>query len=318
MSIGRVTTNQLWTSSMQYVQASKARLSQLSAQASTGIAITKPSDDPVASASIMKVLAQQGANTQYATNINDGLGWLSTADSALTSSENLLRQASDLTVQAANSGTSDAATRSAIATQLTGIRDDLLAQANTTYLGRSVFAGTSDAPAAFDPTTMAFAGGTATVPGGGAVQRRIGPGAGDSVTVSADGAAAFGAGTVASPSVFQQIQSVIDALNSPTYGTDTSATGPQATITAGISTLKTALSTMSAQHSVVGANYARLESAKTQNATTATDLETQRSGLQDADTTKSIVDLKSQELAYQMALQVTAQVIQPTLMSFLK
>ena len=46
-------------------------------------------------------------------------------------------------------------------------------------------------------------------------------------------------------------------------------------------------------------------------------LETQRSGIEDADTTKVLLDLKTQELAYQTTLQVTAQSIQPTLMSFL-
>ena len=329
MSIGRVTTSQLWTSSTANVQASKARLSQLSNQSSTGLLVTKPSDDPAASSAILKVLSQQSANTQYATNINDGLGWLSTADSTMTSSENLVRQAKDLTIQAANSGTSSAASREAIAAQLEGVRDDLLNAANTKYNGRSIFAGTSDAATAFDATstppyaysgtrTTTAADGTTTTSSLGDVQRRIGSGPADTVTVSADGAAAFGSGA---SSVFQQIQDVIDALRSPGYDADTpdAVTGatPKDTITAGIDLLGTALTNLSTQHAVVGANYARMTSAKTQNATTATALESQRSGLQDADTTKTLLDLKTQELAYQTALQVTAQVLQPTLMSFL-
>ncbi len=328
MTIGRVTTSQIWASSNASIQASKVRLAQLSDQASSGILVSKPSDDPAASAAIMSVLNQQSATTQYGTNISDGQGWLSTADSTMTSAENLVRQAKDLTIQAGNSGTSSATSRAAIATQLEGIRDDLLNAANTQYNGRSIFAGTSDAATAFDPKTFTYNGPTTsttttaadgttttTTSAVGSVQRRIGPGASDLVTVSADGLAAFGSG---SNSVFAQIQNVIDALKSPSYGTDTSSTGPQATVTAGINTLGAALTNLSAQHAVVGANYARMTSAKAQNATTATALETQRSGLQDADATKTLLDLKTQELAYQTALQVTAQVIQPTLMSFLK
>lgn len=324
MSVGRVTTTQIWSSSNANIQASKARLAQLTAQASSGLAITKPSDDPVASAATMKVLSQQSATTQYGTNIGDGLGWLSTADSAMSSAETLVRQAKDLAIQAANSGTSSAASREAIASQLEGIRRDLLSTANTQYNGRSIFAGTSDAGAAFDPTTFAYNGPTVTTPASGSipavttavgtVERRIGSGSTDTVTVSSDGLAAFGSGPT---SVFGQIQTVIDALRSSTYSTDTSGTGPQAVVTAGIDTLGTALTNLSTQHAVVGANYARMTSAKAQNATTAATLEIQRSGLQDADTTKTLLDLKTQELAYQTALQVTAQVIQPTLMSFL-
>jgi flagellar hook-associated protein 3 FlgL len=314
MTIGRVTTTQLWTSSASGIQASKARLSQLTAQASSGIAVSRPSDDPAAAAAILRVLSQQSAASQYATNIGDGLGWLSTADAAMTRSENLVRQASDLAIQAANSGTSTSAGRLAIATQLEGIRDDLMSQANTKYLGRSIFAGTSDAPSAFDPTTFAYATDGVTPAPSTDVQRRIGSGAGDVVTVSADGAAAFGTGT---DSVFARIQSVIVALRSSDYDTDDSATGPKAAVTAGIDAIGSALTNLSATHAIVGANYARMTSAKSQIATTATALETQRAGLQDADTTKTLLDLKTQELVYQTALQVTAQVIQPTLMSFL-
>jgi flagellar hook-associated protein 3 FlgL len=315
MSIGRVTTSQIYASSNANIQASKARLSQLTDQSSTGLAVSKPSDNPAASSSILSVLTQQSANTQYATNISDGQGWLSTADSTMTSAENLVRQAKDLAIQAANSGTATSASREAVASQLEGIRDDLLSAANTQYNGRSIFAGTSDASSAFD-STGAF-NGTA----GSTVTRRIGSSSTDTVSVSADGAAAFGTGTTTDPSVFQQIQKVIDALRDPGYDTDTvdATTGltPKDVVTAGIDSLGTSLTTLSAQHAVVGANYARMTSAKTQNATTATALETQRSGLQDADTTKTLLDLKTQELAYQTALQVTAQVIQPTLMSFL-
>jgi flagellar hook-associated protein 3 FlgL len=309
MTVGRVTTTQIWASSASSIQASKARLAHLTDQASSGLAVSRPSDDPAAAAAILTVLSRQSTTDRYGTNIADGLSWLSTADTTLTSAENLVRQASDLTIQAANSATSTPTARLAIAVQLEGIRDDLMGAANAKHLGRSVFAGTSDAATAFDPATFAYAGSA-----GAAVQRRIGDGAGDVVTVSADGAAAFGVG---SDSVFQRIQDVVDALRSPAYDTDTSAAGPQQTVRAGIDALSAALTALTAQHAVVGAGFARLTGAKAANATTAIALETQRSGLQDADTTKTLLDLKTQELAYQTALQVTAQVIQPTLMSFL-
>lgn len=319
MTISRVTTQQLWSSSNGNIQTSKARLSQLTDQASSGLAVTKPSDDPTASAAIMRTLAEQRANTQYGTNIGDGLSWLATTDSAMSSSENLVRQAKDLVIQAANASTSDESSRRAIATQLSGIRNDLLAQANTQYLGRSVFAGTSNAGAAFVTTTDPATGATTTAytgrTGAGTsndVQRRIGSGANDVVTVSADGAAAFGTGA---DSVFAKLDTVIAALGKSTDDyTDADADA----VRAGIDGLSGAMTALTAQHAVVGANYARVQSAKAQNATTATTLETQRSGLQDADTTQTLLELKTQELAYQTALQVTAAVLQPTLMSYLQ
>ena len=310
--IGRVTSQQLAYGAQQTINGSKARLAVLNAQASSGVALTKPSDDPTGTAAALRIRSNIAANTQYATNIADGTAWLSTADTALSASEDLIRKAGDLTIQAGNSGTSSASSREAIATQLEGIKADLLSQANTKYLGRSVFAGDSDASAAF------AADGTYNGTAGSGVQRRIS--GNETVTVSADGAAAFGTpgtGGAAGTSVFAKIDTIVAALRSSSYDTDTSSTGPQATVTAGITALQTSLSTMTAAHATVGSNYSRLDAAKTLTSNTATTLETQRSNVEDIDTTKVLLDLKTQELAYQTALQVTASTIQPTLMSFL-
>jgi flagellar hook-associated protein 3 FlgL len=300
----RITSQQIAYGSARDIATTKARLSQLQQQASSGAAITKPSDDPAGTAAAMRVRAQQRANAQYSTNIADATSWLSTADSTLTSSENLVRQAIDLTTQGANTGALTAGARSALATQLDGVRADLLGQANTKYLGRSVFAGTSDAANAFG-ADGAYAG-----VAGGTVQRRIS--GTETVSVSTDGAAAFGDGSSpTSPSVFQTIDAISKALRDTTGQSD-------GAITAGLTALQSGLTQLSATHAVLGANYARVTAATTTNANESLTLETQRSGIEDADTTKVLLDLKTQEVAYQTALQVTAQSIQPTLMSFLR
>lgn len=295
--LGRVTSQQLLTGGQRSIAAAKSQLAALQDQASSGRSITKPSDDPIGTAAALQVRAQQRANTQYGANIEDGLSWLSTADAALTSSEDVLRKAIDLTVQGANAGTMTATTRQSLAQQLDDARADLLGQANTKYVGRSVLAGNSDAGAAFD-ASYRYSGAA-----GDTVQRRIS--ATEAVAVSGDGAAAYGSG---SASVFAAIDAVATALRS----------GDDAAVRSGLDTLRTHLATMSAEHAVVGSRYARLEQAKATNATTGLALETQRSGIEDADIAKVMIDLKTQETNYQTALAVTAQTIQPTLMAFLK
>jgi flagellar hook-associated protein 3 FlgL len=47
-------------------------------------------------------------------------------------------------------------------------------------------------------------------------------------------------------------------------------------------------------------------------------LEAQRAGAEDVDLAQVILDLKTQEVTYQSALAVTARVLQPTLMDFLR
>ncbi len=295
--LGRITGSQLLATGQANLAASRSQLARLQQQATTNTRLTKPSDDPTGTASALRVRAEQRANTQYGTNIGDGLGWLSTVDTAMSSAESIVRKASDLAVQGANTVTMNAAGREALATQLEGLRSDLLDTANTSYLGRSVFAGTSDAGKAFDGTTFGWNGAA-----GASVQRRIS--ANETVPVDANGAAAFGSGAT---SVFASLTDLAAKIRA---GDDTG-------VSAAITTLQGHLTSISTEHAVIGTRYARLEQAKDENATVALTLETQRSGIEDADAAKTLIDLKSQEVGYQTALAVTARVIQPTLMSFL-
>ncbi len=297
--LGRITNQQLLLSSQRSIQSSRAQLAQLQEQVSTGKAVSRPSDDPSATASIMRVRSEQRAVQQYSTNITDGLAWLATVDSALTGSEDLLREARDLTVRGANTGTMTPAAREAIATQLEGIRADLLQQANSTYLGRSVFAGTSDAGVAFDTSNPAdpYAH---TGAAGAQVSRRISET--ETVVVDADGAAAFGTG---SSSLFALIDDVVADLRA---GADVSAR---------ITELDAHRDSITTQHALIGARYARMEQAQETNLSRSTALETQRSGIEDVDPAKAIIELQAQELTYKTALAVTARALQPTLLDYL-
>src|SRR6185312_13149978 len=70
--------------------------------------------------------------------------------------------------------------------------------------------------------------------------------------------------------------------------------------------------------SELGTRHAQLLRAQAANTNSSVDLENQRSSIEDLDLGRAILDLKSQELAYQAALGVTAKVLQPTLMDFLR
>ena len=312
-SIGRVTSGQLYVNAQSSMAQVKSRLAVLQQQATDGLAITKPSDDPAGTAQVLRLHGDIATNGQYKTNIDDGLSWLGTIDTALGHADDDVRTAKDQVIQASNLATSTPISREAAAKALEGIKADLLTQANTKYLGRSVFAGTSDAAQAF-AADGTFNG--AVTSGDGSVQRRIS--ATETVTVSASGAAAFGTkgtGGAQGTSVFETLDRIIGALRDPAFATDATV---QAKVTNGIDDLEDARTALSGQRGIEGANYSRITAAKSANADLATNLEKQRSSIEDVDTAKVILDLKTQELAYQTSLAVTAQVLQPTLMSFLQ
>ena len=298
--IARVTTQTQMRSAQTNLQQNLARLAQLQEQATSLKAIARPSDDPARAADALTVRAEQRAVTQYGRNVENGDGWLSTANTALAETTDLLNQVRDLTVQGANDGALSPAAKEAIAARLDGLTRNLLAQANAAYLGRSVFAGNSDAGVAFrDDSGFTFTG-TATA----SVDRRID--AGTTVRVDADGAAIFGS-TAANPlSIFALIGTIAADLRTGTnVGTHLAAVD---------SRMKTVLTAQTD----VGVRQAQIQKAGEALVQHKGNLEAQRAGIEDVDLGQAILDLKLQEVTYQAALSVTARVLQPTLMDFLR
>lgn len=291
----RVTDQTMSMAAQRALAARQARLATAQEVATSGERITRPSDDPTGTGEAMRVRAELAAQNQYKRNIDDGTGWLNTLDTALDGATGLLRQARDTVVQGTN-GSLNQTARDALATVIDGVRRDLLSAANTRYLGRSVFAGTSDAEAAFTEGTPPTFNGS-----GGSVSRRIGPT--DTVSVDADGQATFGSGAT---SVFSLLDDIAADLRA---GVD-----PQPRLAA----LDSAMSSVVATRADVGTRLGVLTRATSTNTTATTALNAHRSAVEDVDLGKAVMDMQLQQTAYQAALAVTAKVLQPSLTEFLR
>lgn len=292
--ITRVTTQMSMAAASARLQAGAARVAELTDQATTLRAIQKPSDDPVGTASSMQVRKEQAAAAQYSRNANDAAGWLATTDSALSGVYSVLNNVRDLTVRAANSGTMSDTDRDAFVTQFRSLKADLEARANTTYGTRSVFAGSSTAAVAYDPATGWAASGTD-------VSRRVGDGT--TVRVDTSGAAVFGSGD---DSVFGMIDAIVSDLQNGVN------------VNARIGDVDTALGTVRGAQADVGVRHAAALAAQDSLKSATVSLESRRAGIEDVDLAKAVLDLQVQQTNYQAALAVTAKVLQPTLMDYLR
>ncbi|WP_349899713.1 flagellar hook-associated protein FlgL [Parafrigoribacterium soli] len=292
-------TNQSLTRNAQYnLQTGMAALAKLQNQASSRKAIGVPSDDPAGTTKALQVRSQQAATAQYGRNIADGNAWLGTIDSTLTTVSNILGRIRDLTVQGANDGTMSPTSKDAIATELTSLKGELLRQSNTSYLGRSIFAGNTDAGVAFNPD-YSFNGAA-----GSTVQRRID--ANTTVRVDADGAAVFGTAATTPGSLFTLVDNIVSDLQSGVN------------VGARLGEIDARKQAISAQQAVIGTTQAQMDRAEQTNASQTVSLEAQRSSVEDLDLGKLILDLQTQQTTYQASLGVTAKVLQPTLMDFLR
>lgn len=299
--LSRVTHQTVMRSTLAHLQQNLGRTADLQAKLSSGKVITKPSDDPSGAADALRLRGDIRATTQYGRNADDGVGWLTAIDSALQSSVNALLRVRNLTVQGASTGVHSEPSREALATEIEGIREELLGLANTTYLGRSVFAGTSNAGVAFDDT------GTYQGVPGATVERRVAPD--HTIRADADGVGAFGDAASADPdqlSVFVLLDTIVADLRA---GNDVSGH---------LDAIDVRRNAMLRELADVGARHGQMMDAQRTIADSLQSLETRLSGVEDIDLAEVILELQMQEVAYTGALGAAARVLQPSLMDFLR
>ena len=295
--MSRITQRTIQDATLANLQRNMTAMNKLQETLSSGRTINRPSDDPTGTVSSLQVRADMRAAAQHTRNADDAIGWLTASDTALQTSLTDLRVVRNRVLQGLNSGAINDDARSALSTEINEIRASLVSQANTTYLGRPIFAGTTGGATAIDPTTYQFAD-----TGTGTVQRVVSDGA--SVRVDIDGAATFGEGET---SVF----AVLDRLSAAITAKDDDA------LRAGLAELDGHVTTITTTLTDVGARYSRVNSAQAALTDRTLELKSRLSGIEDADLPATIVALQMQETVYQAALGATAKVLQPSLMDFL-
>jgi flagellar hook-associated protein 3 FlgL len=292
--MSRITPNTLSTSALRGLQTTMDRYSKQQDALSSGKVINKPSDDPTGTAAALSYRRALALNSQYDANGADGLAWLGATDSALQSASDSLTTVRDLAVQGQSTGNMDASARGALASQVDQLREQLLTTANTTYLGRPVFGGTTPGKLAYD-TAGTFVGNS------NPVNRTVG--AGTQVRVDTDGSAVFGSG---SSSVFSLLSDISDHLkNDPSKLAD-----DLTKLDASVQNVRTSLSD-------VGSRYNRVSSAVDATKDATLSLTSSLSQVEDTDVASATVALQMQEVAYKAALSTTSKVLQLSLTSFL-
>src|SRR4051794_13197749 len=171
----RVTQRAVVLTSLQGLNSNLAAVSKLQQQLTSGTTISRPSDSPTGTNTSLITRQAISGNGQYARNISDGQTYLDATDSALQDMLAQVRKVRDLTVQALNGGAQSAQSQQAIATEVSGIRESMLGQANQVVQGRPLFGGVTAGNKAYDASGGYIGvGGT----GGIAVQpltRRVSP-----------------------------------------------------------------------------------------------------------------------------------------------
>ena len=296
MAAGRVTESSIHTRVLNNLQRNIAKGQKIQEQLSSGKQINRPSDSPTGTVASLQLRGEARAAQQYARNADDGLGWLGTLDNTLASTSTLINRARDLTVQGLSSGTNDAQSREALAVEIDNIKSSLIGYANTTYLDRPVFGGTTAGDAAYQ------ADGT-YLGDGGQLTRKVGADA--SIPVTASGPKVFGQGNT---QLFAVLQNISDGIRA----------GDTDGVTKSLTSLDGAADLVKNTLSDVGARYNRITQMKQTAQDRVLSVTSQLSDVEDVDLPKAIMEMQLQQTSYQAALAASAKVIQPSLIDFLR
>ena len=137
------------------MQQSQQALATATEQVSTGLRVNQLSDDPAASANMVRSLAYSANVDQYTSNVSSVIPQMQTADSAISSIVTSLNTAVTLGTEGAN-GTNSTQDKQEIATQVQSILSNVIAQANTSFQGVYVFGGSDSTTPPFVPASTTY------------------------------------------------------------------------------------------------------------------------------------------------------------------
>jgi flagellar hook-associated protein 3 FlgL len=146
----RVTGNRLIEMSAATTAANQAKVAEAAAEASSGLRVTKPSDDPTAWMAAQRANAHKKVLAGATSALQTGMDRLGLADQSLASIGDAVAQVRTLAVQGTSASYS-AQDRAALGAQVRALFDGVVASANTrTADGEYVFAGTKSLTVPFD------------------------------------------------------------------------------------------------------------------------------------------------------------------------
>jgi flagellar hook-associated protein 3 FlgL len=264
----------------------------------TGSRINQPSDDPAGAAQMVSNRDLGSQADSFLRSITSVNGLLQTADSTLSSVVTALQRAISLGVQGAN-GTLSNADRGDVAGELSGIQQQLISLANTSYQGEFIFAGTA--------TTQPFVPSSTSSSGisyqGNAGTNNVQVGTNYSLQINQAGSQIFSA---AGGDVFQSVADLISALQT------------NSGIGNAVAAVRSAFDHVTSQRVFYGNAVNQLNAQQNYLNSEKVDLSTAANSISGADIAKTAATLNQAEVALNAELAAMGKISQNSLFDYLK
>jgi len=286
----------------------QSRMTKTQAQLTSGIRISKPSDDPTAVGDVLQLQSDIGMATQVTSNLNGVKSQVDTASGVVQNAVSLLDQARSLAAQGAST-TISPADRTAMAAQAEQILNTLIDDSRATFAGKYLFSGDSSSQPAYS-VNLANANGVnrlVTAP----ATRLIQDSSGQTFAVAKTAQDLFDHrnpnDSLAADNVFAAVNSLRVAL----------ANNDQAGTVAAANAIQTAQDYLNQQGAFYGAVQNRITNALDVAQKFQLQSQTALSNERDTDVAAAATELTQEQLSQQAAMQAQASMPRNSLFDIL-
>jgi flagellar hook-associated protein 3 FlgL len=282
------------------MQQSAESLAEAQRQVSTGLRVSKPSDDPLSAAASVTEHAVQDRLDAY-TSAGDAASYrLTLADNVMTDMVNQLTSAQSTALSARGSETPQS-TRDTVANELLAIRDALTSDINTQFQGAYLFSGSKVTVAPYS-----VSGGIVSAYQGDTDTNAIDIGSGRSVASTFDGSAILQGGDATN---------VLDTLTNLAAAIQA---GDQAGIDSGMQALNRAFDRANAAQARIGNDEKSLDDTRSLISSARVGSVARLSSIEDVDLAQAASKLSQANTAYRAALSAMSTIGQVSLMDYIK
>ena len=308
----RITNSMMITRTMRNQNTNLEKMNKWNHDLSTLTNLHKPSDDPIRVSRTLRLESDISMSNQYKDNIESAKSWLEKTESALNEINSVYQSIRELAVQGAN-GILKSEDTQKIAQEIKELKNHLIQIGNDTYLGRHIFTGyktdvrllndDGSYNAGTNPDEIDFATLKDEI-----IQYKVGDS--QHIDVNITGDRVFGAlvDPDNKPQLFVDIDNLLTALDK----------GNHEDASASIAKMDEQLKVLLQVRGEVGAKVNMIDVMSERMFDVNVNLKDLLSKTRDTDVAETQIQLVTAEAAYRASLAVTARIIQPTLVDFLR
>ena len=308
----RITNSMMITRTMRNQNTNLEKRNKWNHDLSTLTNLHKPSDDPIRVSRTLRLESDISMNIQYKDNIESAKSWLEKTESAFNEINSVYQSIRELAVQGAN-GVLKGEDTQKIAQEIKELKNHLIQIGNDTYLGRHIFTGyktdvrllndDGSYNAGTNPDEIDFATLKDEI-----IQYKVGDSQLIAVNITGDRVFGMPVGADNKPQLFADIDELLTALNA----------GEHEDASASIAKMDEQLKVLLQVRGEVGAKVNMIDVMSERMSDVNVNLKDLLSKTRDTDVAETQIQLVTAEAVYRASLAVTARIIQPTLVDFLR